>query len=101
MVTLIICIHIQTVHLGFTGLSALDVILSVYCVGTESAMQLLSNCRTTFLLHIMANPADSSRKVAKDLQRAAGVLMDMQSKGELDPSARGRPPAAFGAGGPM
>ena len=52
----------------------------------------------------MANPFDSSissRKITQDLQRAAGVLNDMQSKGELDPSSRGRPPAAFGAGGPM
>jgi 6-phosphofructo-2-kinase/fructose-2,6-biphosphatase 2 len=42
-----------------------------------------------------------SRELSQDLQRAAGVLMDMQSKGELDPTSRGRPPATFGAGGPM
>ena len=46
----------------------------------------------------MAIPGDSSRKLSQDLQRAVGVLMDMESKGELD---RGRPPATFGAGGPM
>ncbi|PFH53193.1 hypothetical protein AMATHDRAFT_73701 [Amanita thiersii Skay4041] len=51
--------------------------------------------------------ADSSNlsipalKVSQDLRRAAGVLEDMQNKGELDPSTRGYPPAAFGAGGPM
>ncbi|KAF8633230.1 hypothetical protein AX15_001462 [Amanita polypyramis BW_CC] len=52
----------------------------------------------------MANPGDSSihsHKLLQDLQRAAGVLSDMQSKGELDASVRGRPPATFGAGGPM
>ncbi|KAK2460993.1 hypothetical protein APHAL10511_007463 [Amanita phalloides] len=49
----------------------------------------------------MANSSISSPELSRDLQRAAGVLMDMQSKGEFDSSSRGRPPAAFGAGGPM
>jgi hypothetical protein len=43
----------------------------------------------------------SSQSLSQDLQRASGVLQDMQSKGEFDPNLRGRPPAAFGAGGPM
>ncbi|KAF8626416.1 hypothetical protein AX17_006582 [Amanita inopinata Kibby_2008] len=51
----------------------------------------------------MANPDQLSipaRTLSQDLQRAAGVLQDMQSKGEFDTS-REHPPAAFGAGGPM
>ncbi|KIL67464.1 hypothetical protein M378DRAFT_9255 [Amanita muscaria Koide BX008] len=44
--------------------------------------------------------APSSHSFSQELQRATGVLLDMQTKGELDPGSR-IPPAAFGAGGPM